>query len=66
MQSCVSHETQTSLKNLKEDEPSGKVVSFVSVIDFQKIGLGHAHIIVFLDQEANFSMQEQTEIDKVI
>ena len=54
------------LKHLKEDEPFEKVISFVSLIEFQKGGLLDAHIFVFLDQEAKFSTQEPINIGKVI
>ena len=37
------------LMHLNEDEPFGEVISFLSVIEFQKKGLVHAHVIVFLD-----------------
>ena len=52
------------MKHLKEDEPFGKEISFVSLIEFQKRGLMHAHIVVFLYQEAMFYMQEPTNIEK--
>ena len=44
------------LKNLKEDEPFGKLTVFVSVIEFQNLELVHAHIISFLDYATKFSL----------
>ena len=54
------------LKHLKEDKPFGKITAFVSVIEFQKRGLVHAYLIIFLDQEAKFSLQGPTNIDMLI
>ena len=54
------------LKHLKEDEPFGRISAFVSVIEFQKRGLVHAHIIIFLDEAAKFSLQDPSNIDKLI
>ena len=54
------------LKHLKEDEPFGKVAEFVSVSEFQKRGLLHAHIITFLDVATKFSLQDPTNIDNII
>ncbi len=38
------------MAHLKEDEPFGKVIADVSVIEFQKRGLMHAQIILFLHE----------------
>ena len=54
------------LKHRKENEPFGKVISFVSAIEFQKRDFVLDHIIIFLDQEAKFYIQELTNVDKVI
>ena len=54
------------LKHLNNDKPFGQITAFVSVIEFQKRGLVHAQIIIFLDQESNFSLQGPTNIDRVI
>ena len=53
------------LKHLK-DEPSGKLNAFVSVIEFQKRGSVHAHIISFFDDATKFSLQDPTKIDNLI
>ena len=53
------------LKHLKEDEPLEKI-HFVSVIEFQNRGLALAHIIFFLDHVAQLSLQDPTNIDKLI
>ena len=37
------------LKHLTEDEPFAKLTGFVYVIEFQKRGLVHTHIITFLE-----------------
>ena len=54
------------LKHLKEDESFGKVISFVSVIDFRKRGLMHTNFVAFLDEKFKFSTQKPTNIDNVI
>ena len=35
------------LKRSKEDEPFSKLAAFVSVIELQKRGLVHAHMLLF-------------------
>ena len=42
------------LKYLKEDKPFGQITTFASVIEFQKRGLDHAHIIIFLINKPSF------------
>ena len=54
------------LKHLKEQKPFGQITAFVSVIEFQKRGFVHTHIIIFLDQGARFSLQDPTIIDTLI
>ena len=54
------------LKHLKDYIPFGQITVLDSVIEFQKRGLVHAHIIIFLDQEAKFSLQDPTNIDRLI
>ena len=54
------------LAYLKDASPFGCVLAYVSVIEFQKRGLVHAHIILFLDQTAKFSLQDPLELDKFI
>ena len=38
----------------------------MSAIEFQKRGLAHAHLTIFLDQEPKFSLQEPINIDWLI
>ena len=38
------------LAYLKDASPSGCLLANVSVVEFQKRGLVHAHIVLFLDQ----------------
>ena len=54
------------LKHLKEDKPLRQFAAFVSVIEYQKRGLVHAQISIFLDQEAKFSLQDPTNINRPI
>ena len=52
--------------HLKDESPFGRVLAHVSVAEFLKRGLVHAHIILFLDQEAKFSLQYSLQVDKFI
>jgi len=56
------------LKSLLDDlfkhNVLGKVIARVYVIEFQKRGLPHAHILLILDQESKFRTVE--EIDRVV
>ena len=52
------------LKHLQENRPFGRILAFVSVIEFQKRSLVHSHIILFMDQAAEFSFQDPLQIDK--
>ncbi len=54
------------LKHLKEDKPFVHITAFLFVIEFQKRGLVHSHITIFLDQATKFSLQDLTKIDKLI
>ena len=54
------------LKYFKDDGPFGHTTKFMSVIEFQKRGLAHTHITIFLDQAAKFSLQDSNNIDKLI
>ena len=54
------------LKHLKQDESFGKLTAVVSVIEFQKLELVHAHIITFLDDTTTFSLQDPTNMDNLI
>ncbi len=48
--------------HLKEDQPFGRIVADVSVIEFQKRGLVHANIILFLDEEAKRALEIRNEL----
>ncbi|KAL4288328.1 hypothetical protein AHAS_Ahas19G0275200 [Arachis hypogaea] len=52
------------IKDLKKERFFGKVVADVHTIEFQKRGLPHAHILIFLDSLSKFS--DPKDIDKVI
>ena len=54
------------LQYLKNEEPFGRMIAHVSVIEFQKRGLPHAHIILFLDNRAKNNLQNPEEVDKLI
>ncbi len=54
------------MTHLKEDQPFGRVAADVSVIEFQKRGLVHAHIILFLEDESKFALENPENVDKVI
>ncbi|XP_072066303.1 uncharacterized protein [Arachis hypogaea] len=52
------------IKDLKKERFFGKVVAEVHTIEFQKRGLPHAHILIFLDSLSKFP--DPKDIDKVI
>ena len=54
------------LKHLKDGRQFGPITAFVSAIEFEKRGLVHAHVIIFLDAVAKFSLQDPRNIDKLI
>ena len=54
------------LEYLKSENPFGRMIAHVSVIEFQKRGLPHAHIILFLDRKAKHDMQNSDYVDKLI
>ena len=54
------------LKHLQDNSPFGCVLAHVSVIEFQKRGLVHSHIILFIDQDAKFALQDPLQIDNHI
>ncbi len=54
------------MTHLKENQPFCRVAADVSVIEFQKRGLVHAHIILFLDNESKRDLEDPEDIDKVI
>ncbi len=54
------------LMHLKDESHFSRVLSHVSVLEFQKRGFAHAHIILFLDQKANFLLQDPLQVEKFI
>ena len=54
------------LKHLTEDEPFAKLAGFVYVIELQKRGLVHTHIIAFLENAPKFSLQDPTKMENLI
>ena len=54
------------LKYLKEENPFNFIVAHVSVIEFQKRGLPHTHIILFLDGRAKHNIQNPKYVDEII
>lgn len=54
------------MKYLKCENPFGRVIASVSVVEFQKRGLPHAHIILFLDGQAKNDLQDPEHVNKLI
>ncbi len=54
------------MTHLKEDQPFRGIVADVSVIEFHKRGLVHAHIILFLHEEAKRALENPEQVDKFI
>ena len=52
------------LADIKEKQMFGRVSAYVAVIEYQKRGLPHAHILVILDPEDKLHSPEQ--VDKII
>nr|XP_043638365.1 uncharacterized protein LOC122609383 [Erigeron canadensis] len=52
------------MKTFKEDHLFGKVEAYVYTIEFQKRGLPHAHICLFLG--ADYKLPEPADIDRII
>ncbi len=53
-------------KHLQDNRPFGPVLAYESVIEFQKRGLVHSHIILFIDQVAKFALQDPLQIVNLI
>lgn len=51
-------------KDLLKNNVFGKVIAFVYVIEFQKRGLPHCHILLILDEESKF--REPAQIDRCV
>ena len=54
------------LKHHKTEESFERMITYVSVIEFWKRGLPHAHIILFLDDNAMKNLQNSDHIDRLI
>ena len=54
------------LTHLTDESPFGRVLAHVSVVELQKRGLVHAHIIPFLKQQSNFSLQDPLQVGKFV
>lgn len=54
------------LNYIKEEKPFGEVISEKSVIEFQKRGLVHAHVILFLHHSAKFDLENPSNFDNII
>ncbi|KAL3646345.1 hypothetical protein CASFOL_011525 [Castilleja foliolosa] len=52
------------IRELKQNQMFGKVVAVVYTIEFQKRGLRHAHILLFLSKENKYSTPD--DIDRII
>ena len=52
------------LHDLRNKSHFGRVIAIVYTIEFQKIGLPHAHILLFLD--LNDKCPSSTNIDNII
>ena len=55
-----------TLQYLKAEEPFGRMRENISVIEFQKSGLPHAHIILFLDEQAKNNFQNPAHVDNFV
>ena len=51
---------------LKEDEPFHRVIADLSVIEFQKRGLLHAHIILFLHENSKKDLENPERVDAIL
>ncbi len=54
------------MAHLKEGEPFGRVLADVSAIEFQKLGLVHAHIILFLHDNSKKELENPIRFDAII
>ena len=63
---CFRMKLRLVLEHFQELKPFGQIAAFVSVIEFQKRCLVHAHILISLDQEAKFSLQDPTNKYRLI
>ncbi len=54
------------LKLLQDNRLFGRVLAHVSVIEFRKRGHVHSHIILSIDQERKFALQDPLQIDNHI
>ena len=61
---CVFHVKQQALLKIIHDGYFGQVAGFVYTIEYQKHGLPHMHLLIFLKQQDKISTIEQ--IDTII
>ena len=61
---CVFHAKQQALLKIICDGYFGQVARFVYTIEYQKHGLPHMHLLIFLEQQDKISTVEQ--IDAII
>lgn len=54
------------LNYLKSAAPFGNLFAQVSVIEFQKRGLPHVHVILFLDGDSKNELQNPKSVDQLI
>ncbi len=52
------------MDDLKNKSIFGKVISYINVIEFQKRGLPHAHILIILDEKDKFKTTD--DYDRVV
>ncbi|PAV65868.1 hypothetical protein WR25_06991 [Diploscapter pachys] len=52
------------LEDLKKNDYFGKVIAYTYVVEFQKRGLPHAHILIVLDNNSKIRSAEQ--VDKIV
>ena len=55
-----------ALRYIKDEKIFGNVIGYVQVIEFQKRGLVHAHVVLFLDGESKKRLADPAEVDKII
>ncbi len=55
-----------AMRYIKEAQLFGKVVGEVKVIEFQKRGLAHVHVLSFLDTASKKRLANLAEIDRIV
>ncbi len=54
------------IKIVLQDEVFGKVAGYVTVMEFQKRGLPHAHCIFILDEQSKNALRNPANVDQII